>query len=116
MTQTVDVKAAKERELAGWTATAAGWNKQHALLERFSAPVSQKLIEMAGIQPGMRVLDIACGTGQPAISVAERVGAQGSVLATDFVEPVVAYARMKANERGLTNIEFRCLDGEALDV
>lgn len=116
MTQTGDVKAAKERELAGWTATAAGWNKHHALLERFSAPVSQKLIEKAGIQPGMRVLDIACGTGQPAISVAEQVGAQGSVLATDFVEPVIAYARMKAKERGLTNIEFRCLDGEALDV
>lgn len=116
MTQTGDVNAAKARELAGWTATAAGWNKHHALLERFSAPVSQALIEKAGIQPGMRVLDIACGTGQPAISVAERVGPQGAVLATDFVEPVIAYARMKAHERGLTNIEFRCLDGEALDV
>lgn len=116
MTQTVDVKAAKERELAGWTATAAGWNKHHALLERFSAPVTRKLIEMARIRPGIRVLDIACGTGQPAVSIAETVGPQGSVLATDFVEPVIAYARIKAKERGLTNIEFRCLDGEALDV
>jgi SAM-dependent methyltransferase len=116
MTEAIDVKAAKERELAAWTATAAGWNKHHALLERFSAPVSEKLIENAGIQPSMRVLDIACGTGQPAITVAERVGAHGSVLATDFVEPVIAYARMKAKERGLINIEFRCVDGEALDV
>jgi 2-polyprenyl-3-methyl-5-hydroxy-6-metoxy-1,4-benzoquinol methylase len=64
----------------------------------------------------MRVLDIACGTGQPAISVAETVGPRGSVLATDFVEPVVSFARDKARERGLRNIEFRCVDGEALDV
>lgn len=116
MAQVIDVNTAKERELAGWTATAAGWNKHHAILERFSAPVSGKLIEKAGIQPGMRVLDIACGTGQPAITVAERVGTQGSVLATDFVEPVIVYAQMKAKERALTNIEFRCVDGEALDV
>jgi len=116
MTQPIDVQAAKERELAGWTATAAGWNRHHAFFERYTAPVTDKLIRKAGIRPGMRVLDIACGTGHPALAIAERVGPTGFVLGTDLVEPVVAFARERAREQGLTNIEFRRVDGEALDV
>lgn len=112
----MDVRAAKEREVAGWTATAAGWNRHHAFFERYTAPVSEALIRKAGIRPGMRVLDIACGTGHPALAIAERVGPAGSVLGTDLVEPVVAFARERAREAGLTNVEFRRVDGEALDV
>lgn len=116
MTQPIDVQAAKEREVAGWTATAAGWNRHHAFFERYAAPVSEQLIRKAGIRPGMRVLDIACGTGHPALAIAERVGPTGSVLGTDLVEPVVAFARERAREAGLTNVEFRRVDGETLDV
>lgn len=116
MTQPIDVQAAKEREVAGWTATATGWNRHHAFFERYTAPVSEQLIRKAGIRPGMRVLDIACGTGHPALAIAERVGPTGSVLGTDLVEPVVAFARERAREAGLANVEFRRVDGEALDV
>ena len=112
----MDVQAAKEREVAGWTATAAGWNRHHAFFERYTAPVSEQLIRKAGIRLGMRVLDIACGTGHPALAIAERVGPMGSVLGTDLVEPVVAFARERAREAGLTNVEFRRVDGETLDV
>ena len=112
----MDVQAAKDREVAGWTATAAGWNRHHAFFERYTAPVSEQLIRKAGIRPGMRVLDIACGTGHPALAIAERVGPAGFVLGTDLVEPVVAFARERAREAGLTNVEFRRVDGEALDV
>jgi SAM-dependent methyltransferase len=116
MTQPIDIQAAKEREVAGWTATAAGWNRHHAFFERYTAPVSEQLIRKAGIRAGMRVLDIACGTGHPALAIAERVGPAGFVLGTDLVEPVVAFARERARDAGLGNVEFRRVDGEALDV
>lgn len=114
MTQSLDVGAAKAREVAAWTATAAGWNRHHAFFERYTAPVSEALIRKAGIRPGMRVLDIACGTGHPALAIAERVGPAGFVLGTDLVEPVLAFARERARAAGLGNIEFRRADGEAL--
>jgi SAM-dependent methyltransferase len=86
------------------------------MLTKFAAPVTTALIERAGIQPGMRVLDVACGTGHPAIPIAQHVGARGSVLATDFAEPMVAVAREMAAAQGVTNLEFRVVDGETLDV
>jgi SAM-dependent methyltransferase len=116
MTQPIDVRAAKERELAGWTATAAGWNRHYAFFERYTASVSEQLIRKAGIRPGMRVLDLACGTGHPALAIAERVGPTGFVLGTDLVEPVIAFARARARDLGLANIEFRRMDAETLDV
>ena len=61
------------------------------------------------------MLDIACGAGEPALTVAEKVGPKGSVLATDFVEEMIGYARSKAQARSLSNVEFRCVDGEVIN-
>jgi SAM-dependent methyltransferase len=62
------------------------------------------------------VLDIASGTGEPALEAAERVGPAGSVLGFDFVAAMLDFAREKAAGRGLRNVEFRVSDGEALDA
>ena len=111
----MDMVEAKKNQHKSWTMVAPGWGKHDALLRTWAQPLTDRMMALAGIRSGMRVLDIACGAGEPALTVAETVGPTGSVLATDFVEEMIGYARSKAQERALNNIEFRCVDGEIID-
>jgi len=106
----------KERERQNWASAAAGWRRRDALLRKGAAPVTERMLELVGISSGSRLLDIASGTGEPAISAAQMVGASGKVVGTDLVDEMLAVAREKAAKANLGNIEFRCMDGEALDV
>ena len=108
--------ALKDRELTNWTSVAPGWHKHDERLRACFASVSQRMLDAAGVRVGDRVLDIASGTGEPAIPAAERVGPTGYVLGTDFVEDMLAFARSKAAARQLGHIEFRAADGEQLAV
>src|SRR5271165_7535445 len=65
--------------------------------------VTEALVEYAQPKPGMRVLDLASGTGEPAISLAMRVGAQGRVTALDLSADLLEIASRRAQERGLDN-------------
>lgn len=112
----MDKSAMKAKELGNWTRVASGWRKHDDYLSRTFKNVSDRLLDGAGVAPGGRVIDIASGTGEPAIPAALRVGPAGRVLGTDFVEEMLDCAREKADAHGLTNLEFRRLDGEALDV
>lgn len=107
--------SAEERR-PSWESAAEGWRRYDLDIVESSRPVAAELIRRAGVRPGQRVLDLACGTGEPALSLAELVGPRGSVLATDLAEPMLEFARKKAADRGLDNIEFRIADAEALDV
>lgn len=112
----MDMVEAKKNQHKSWTMVAPGWDKHDALMRTLAQPLTDRMIALAGIREGMRVLDIACGAGEPALTVAETVGPTGSVLATDFVEEMIGYARSKAQARSLSNIEFRCVDGEVIDT
>lgn len=111
-----DADAVKERERATWSAVSVGWKTHDAKMIEFSRPVTEELIRHAKIRPGLRVLDLASGTGEPSLSIAERVGPGGSVLGVDLAEPMLAVARDKAAQRGLTNVEYRVADAENLDL
>ncbi len=115
MSTTAQALSPKEIQLKTWTGVAAGWKKHDTAFTTSVAAASEKMLDLAGVAPGMRVLDIATGVGEPALAAARRVGPGGSVLGTDFVEPMLAFARQKAAAAGLRNVEFRCVDGEALD-
>lgn len=109
-------QALKDREHATWTSVAPGWKKHEAALSAAYARVTERMLHAAGIRAGSRVLDIACGSGEPSVSAALQVGANGFVLGTDFVEEMLASAREKAKAKGLHNVEFRRVDGEELAV
>jgi ubiquinone/menaquinone biosynthesis C-methylase UbiE len=115
MTQT-DAATIKEQQKKEWGEAAEGWRKNHDRLKEVSAPVTQAMLKMAGIAPGQRVLDIACGSGIPALPAAQAVGPEGFVLATDQAPEMIEVAREIAEKEGVTNIEFRLVDGEELDV
>jgi ubiquinone/menaquinone biosynthesis C-methylase UbiE len=99
------------------------WGNQNriAATERWKAksaamgqPVTDALVEYAQPLPGMRVLDLASGTGEPAISLAMRVGAQGHVTALDLSADLLKIATERAQARGLQNFASRQADAHSL--
>jgi len=78
------------------------------------APITRALIEAATIHEGHSVLDVAGGSGEPSITIAEAVGPSGSVICTDAVAEMVRTSRSEARNRELANIEFTQCVGEAL--
>jgi SAM-dependent methyltransferase len=78
------------------------------------APITSALIETAAIEEGDSVLDVAGGSGEPSITIAEAVGASTSIVFTDAVAEMVIASRDQARGRRLTNIEFAQCVGDAL--
>jgi ubiquinone/menaquinone biosynthesis C-methylase UbiE len=110
-----EATALKAKEHTVWTNVAPGWRTHDAFLVKATTPVTERMLQLADLRPGQQVLDIAAGTGEPSIPAARRVGPGGRVIATDFVEDMLVFAREKAAGAGVKNIEFRRVDGEALD-
>jgi len=103
-----------DREHKTWSSVAEGWKKHDARLKESGEPVTNRLIELAAIKVGHRVLDIASGTGEPAIPAAQLVGESGFVVGTDLAEDMLAVARDKAHQLNVNNIEFHRVDGDIL--
>lgn len=110
-----DISELKERERNNWSSVAEGWRRRDELLRKGAAPVAKRMLELSGISSGSRLLDIASGTGEPAISAAQIVGESGKVIGTDLVDEMLAVAREKIAGMNLDNIEFYCIDAETLD-
>lgn len=115
-TQPFDPKQFKEAQRRDWSSVAAGWKKWWKTMEAFARPASERLVDLAALRPGHVVLDVATGIGEPAVTAARRVGPSGKVVATDQAPQMLALGRERADELGLTNIEFREADAEALDL
>jgi ubiquinone/menaquinone biosynthesis C-methylase UbiE len=83
-----------------------------------AAKVSRRLVELAEIKPGSKVLDIASGIGEPAITAAKQVGRSGGhVLAIDISPQMLSIAKQKAKSLGLQDvIEFKEGDAETIDL
>ncbi|BBK35600.1 methyltransferase [Allostella sp. ATCC 35155] len=86
------------------------------LLSDVFRPTTRRLLERAGLAPGMRCLDVGCGGGGVTLDLARRVGPEGRVVGLDFDPAVLALARADAASRGLDNVEFRTGNAMALDL
>lgn len=75
-------------------------------LSLWSAPFGLMLLETVKLLPGMRVLDIGCGTGFPLLELASRLGPMGHVWGLDPWAAALKRARSKARALGITNIEL----------
>ena len=111
-----DAAKYKNAQREQWNKDGAAWRRWHPTLDRWYGEVTRQMLDLARIQPGQRILDIAAGAGEPAVSAAERVGTSGYVLATDIAEGIVELALQVAREHGLKQIETRAMDGEKLDL
>jgi len=115
MTQ-ADGQAIKQQHLEEWDRAAPRWRKYDESLRGGSTPLTRRMLELAAIQPGHRVLDIASGTGEPGLPAAEIAGPSGFVLLTDQSPEMLAVARDKAQSLGLQNVDFRVSDAEQLEL
>jgi len=113
---TVDLDAYREQSLATWGEMARGWEERREWLMDITGRVNAWLVEKADPQPGQTFLDIAAGTGDLGLAVAERVGAGGHVISSDFSPNMVEVARRNGEARGLTQVEYRVLDAEKMDL
>jgi SAM-dependent methyltransferase len=106
----------RERLRQEWTGekTVAAWRKWHAQIAAFTRGATEAILEAAHLRPGMRVLDLACGVGDPALSIAQEVAPAGRVTATDLGPGMMSLAEELASKKGLTNIEFRQANAESL--
>ncbi|MDP9373069.1 MAG: class I SAM-dependent methyltransferase [Chloroflexota bacterium] len=108
------VGVSKEGVRQGWSERAAAWRKWRRQHEAQTRAATEAIVTAAGVGPGLRVLDLASGTGEPALTLAEAVGPGGQDTATDQAPEMLAVAEEEARARGLTNIAFRQGDAEAL--
>jgi enediyne biosynthesis protein CalE5 len=98
-----------------WGTAAKGWHDWQELIYQTTAPVSKRLVEMAGIKPGDRVLDVAAGAGEPALTAARVAGPDGQVIATDISPEMLGHGSERAAAAGIDNIEFLETDASSLD-
>lgn len=100
--------------LNDWRESAKYWRKHNATIRTMFMPLTQALVEQAGIHEGQTVLDVAGGPGEPSLTIAEIVGPGGSVTCTDAVPEMVETARNEANRRGIRNIQFQQCTADSL--
>ena len=113
MAMVVDDRKAVMKSSYG--AAAQGWDRWFEWYERNFHPSIAWCCDAAGVGPGATILDLGCGTGQPALPLARRVQPGGRVVATDLAPEMLDVARRRAERAGLKNIEFRDMDAEYLD-
>lgn len=92
------------------------WRRGKRLRGEASLAVKEMMLDLANIQSGDRVLELAAGMGDLAVMTAQRVGPNGHVLATDISANMLNLAAETAREAGLTNVETRVMDAETLDI
>ena len=97
-----------------WRESAKYWTKHNATIRTMFAQLTRALIERAGIHEGQSVLDVAGGTGEPSLTIAEVVGPGGSVTCTDAVSEMVETARSEASRRGISNVQFQQCSADSL--
>jgi SAM-dependent methyltransferase len=102
----IDAGEFREGQRRDWDTASKGWREWNELIDRATRHISERLVEMAGVQAGHRVLDVAAGYGEPSLTAARRVGPDGSVVATDISAGMLAFGRERADAAGIENVQF----------
>ena len=103
----------RDQQQATWDKFSVGWKKWDELVLGWLRGVGTELLDGAHLKPSSYVLDIASGTGEPAISAAIRCP-EGKVMMTDLADKMLSVAKENAARRGLRNVETRQCDAGAL--
>ncbi|MEN9849587.1 MAG: hypothetical protein RL368_2327 [Pseudomonadota bacterium] len=95
-----------------WQSSSPAWEQWADNLQAMADKFNQPLLNAAGIQAGDKVLDLASGAGEPALSVAQRVGESGLVIASDLVPTMLQAVKRRA--AGISQLHSVAADMEAL--
>lgn len=106
--QTTDIRTLWE--------SAAPWARWEPTIAAWMEAATDAMLAMAGVREGSRVLDLACGAGSQTLRAAQRVGAQGHVVASDIADAMLRHVQANAGAAGLTNVATLAGAAEELDV
>ncbi len=113
---TSDPQERRRSAVEHWDAASAGWERRQDAVRAFGAPVMSWLVEAINPQPGQRVLELAAGIGETGFMAAELILPGGTLITTDQSEGMIAAARRRAQELGLSNVEFKVMGAEWIDL
>jgi SAM-dependent methyltransferase len=102
--------------LERWERGAAGWSRRADSIQEFGMRVSVWMVEHLDLQPGERVLDLAAGPGDTGFLAAELVRPGGTLISSDASDAMLGVALGRARDLGVTNVEFKRLQLEWIDL
>jgi SAM-dependent methyltransferase len=111
-----DPDAMRAEMLERWGRAAAGWGKRAQRVREFGLPVSAWMLDHAGLQPGLRVLELAAGPGETGFLAAELIRPGGFLVCSDATDEMLEVARARADELGIENVEFKRIELEWIDL
>src|SRR5438309_11286971 len=94
--QTIDAGEFRAKQRDSWNIAATGWRKWNELIDRATGGINDRLVEMAGVEPGSRVLDVAAGYGEPSLTAARIAGPGGRAVAAGISAQMLAFGRWRA--------------------
>jgi SAM-dependent methyltransferase len=109
-----DQQRATSRE--AWEQAAAGWGRLADRVRDWAIELSATMVDALALQPGQRVLELAAGPGDTGFMAAELVAPGGTLICSDGAEAMLEVARQRAAAQGISNVEFRLLDLEWIDL
>jgi len=104
----MDQSDVKQEQRKNWNGLASAWDTWGDAFELGASHVNAELFKLAGVKSGDKVLDIATGIGEPALSAGKIVGASGSVVGIDIAEEMISIARVRGNHS--SNVKFIAAD------
>jgi SAM-dependent methyltransferase len=110
MADTLTPEKWERKESADW------WSAGQAARQQNYGAATEIMLDLAGVQAGSRVLDVAAGTGESTLMAAARVGSKGRVVAADASASMLNVAAEAARQAGLTNVETRVMNAENLEL
>jgi ubiquinone/menaquinone biosynthesis C-methylase UbiE len=99
-----------------WESMAPMWERGRELTWRITRPVSEWLVRRLDPRVGQTILDLAAGTGETGFLAAEHLGPEGLLISSDFSPEMVRTSERTARELEITNVEFRVLDAERIEL
>ena len=101
-------------QIACWNGDmAANWVEHNALMEAMLAPVGERILDTLSLPATARALDVGCGCGLPTLSLAQRIGPDGSVIGIDVSAPMLALAEELAVQDTADRAEVTFLEADA---
>ena len=99
-----------------WEVAAIGWGRRTDEIRALGMPVSSWMVDQLALQPGQRVLELAAGTGDTGFLAAELIEPGGTLICSDGSDAMLSLARERAQSLGISNVEFRQLELEWIDL
>jgi SAM-dependent methyltransferase len=100
----------------GWERAAEGWGKVADRVHDWAVGVSATMVDALAPQPGDRVLELAAGPGDTGFMAAELIAPGGTLICSDGAEAMLEVARARAAAQHISNVEFRQLELEWIDM